>query len=158
MVLFILFKQLLLSMSSFSLRNNNIGSKGARFMSEALKMNQVLVSVKWVSIFKKNNKNKERKKTRCIFLMVQGGKLIWCWCCFEPYSSASKTIQLRRRELRLLQKCCSPTASWCLSSEYYVLSPYLISGQGPSNNCHWNRTTFSHSNFIFFVYLFIYWK
>lgn len=31
----------------FSLRNNNIGSKGAKFLAEALKMNQALVSLKW---------------------------------------------------------------------------------------------------------------
>lgn len=30
----------------FSLRNNNIGSKGAKFLAEALKMNQVLISLK----------------------------------------------------------------------------------------------------------------
>lgn len=36
----------LTSCLSFSLRNNNIGSKGARFLAEALKMNQVLVSIK----------------------------------------------------------------------------------------------------------------
>lgn len=30
----------------FSLRNNNIGYKGAKFLGEALKMNQVLVSIK----------------------------------------------------------------------------------------------------------------
>ena len=29
-----------------SLRSNNIGAKGARFLADALKMNQVLVSIK----------------------------------------------------------------------------------------------------------------
>lgn len=35
----------------FSLRNNNIGSKGAKFLAEALKMNQALVSLKWAQLF-----------------------------------------------------------------------------------------------------------
>lgn len=49
----IFFKSLLVFTCLFdcSLRNNNIGSKGARFLAEALKMNQVLVSVKWVHVF-----------------------------------------------------------------------------------------------------------
>lgn len=107
---FVLLKQLLLFMPSFSLRNNNIGSKGARFLSEALKMNQVLVSVKWVSIFKSIIK----KENNLYICNGSGRKNLFWWCYFERYSSASKTIQLRRRELRLSPKCCSATASWCL--------------------------------------------
>lgn len=42
----VLVNHLMTCLCCFSLRNNNIGSKGAKFLAEALKMNQVLTSIK----------------------------------------------------------------------------------------------------------------